>query len=108
LICHHKEETGRKILCRDRSRQNEETIQTHYRNYNDFPKLRAYVENNQNNPNDVGKVDAFFDGLEYSEYIHTVSRMDRKDPSKDHKFTPGTIVTTLTAYLAYDESPSKK
>jgi hypothetical protein len=79
---------------------------SHYRNYNDFLGLRSYAENNQNNLNNVGEVDAFIDGLKYSEYIHTVSCVDRKDPSKDHKFTPGTIVTTLTAYLAYDESPS--
>ena len=96
------------ILCRDRPRQHEETIQTYFRNYNDFLELRAYAENNQNTLNDTGEVDAFIDGLKYSEYIHSASRMDRKDPSMDHKFTPGTIVTTLTSYLAYDESPSRK
>jgi hypothetical protein len=96
------------ILCRDRPRQDEETIQTYYRNYNNFLELRAYAENNQNTLNDIGEVNAFIDGLKYSDYLHSVSRMDRKDPTKNHKFTPGTLITTLTAYLAYDESPAKK
>ena len=95
------------ILCRNRPSQEDDSIQTYFRRYDDFLELRAFTEDNHTDLNHPGEIDAFIDGLKYSDFLHSVSRLERQDPSKQYKFTPGTIVPTLTAYLAYDESPSK-
>ncbi|MGK3748035.1 MAG: hypothetical protein ACI8RD_000325, partial [Bacillariaceae sp.] len=95
------------ILCRNRPSQEDDSIQTYFRRYDEFLELRAFTEDNHTNLIHPGEIDAFIDGLKYSNFLHSVSRLERQDPSKQYKFTPGTIVPTLTAYLAYDESPSK-
>jgi hypothetical protein len=53
-------------------------------------------------------INLFIAKCTHSSYLFAASRSDRQDPSKQPKFAPSSLATTLHTYLERPESPAKR
>ena len=85
-----------------------DTVAQYYQHYIDFIHIQGFLEANRDTLNLPSELDKFISGLSYSAKISIISREERlsTDPNIKQKFTQGSIVTTVTQYLAELELPN--
>jgi hypothetical protein len=85
------------------------SIQDYFNVFNDYLKLKAYIENHTVSIGDPPVLDVFLARSNYSEYLNRVTRDERRQPALAHKYAADQVLDTVTTFLsANDAYPDKQ
>lgn len=72
---------------------------------NDHLQLKAFIHDTNQTLDQKTEIDVFIHNSKYSRFLNRVTRDERREVSKQYKYTKAQLVETLNKYLAMPDSP---